>query len=904
MTDQRKRPELEEIDQRLCDLIDRLRDSGYNIGVGQYIAAHELLIFLAGTGSLPADPGEWRGLLGPIFCSSPQQQESFRDHFDEWVMTLHRSIRPVEVVTDLPAASVNTARDRSWRMRYPGRVAMLVLTGAATIVTLVLLGLSGSLPLPASFGLDVWWYWVVGLVLLLFAWWKIRERLLQGAMLSRTELRGEIDLQKITLRGEGGLLFGGESLRRAIRLLRRQRPIRAMELDLTATVEATIRHDGEVVPVYASRRATPNYLFLIERAFPGDVQARFGDELATRLTNAQVFVRKFYFSGNLSTIQPVSPDEPLLTLEELASRYSDYRLFIFGDGRQFFSPMTGDPYPWLKALRHWRSGTLLTPEMTTGYYEAALADYHLRIVPMSERGLGGLPEEVDPDTLVTLDARTQPMPSLIQERPWRWLENSLVDQEKTKRLFSQLRSYLGDSGWLWLRACAVFPLISWEITICLGVKLLGRTDQLHGLLLALVRLPWFRHGRIPNWLRLRMIESLDPAEETRIREIIKEILTQLDEKGEILLEIANSSPPTWRTLFERIRENWRRWQSREKLAARLSQQPKESPLRDVLMVSFLSGRRTRRLSVGLTDLLRHMLTDGNRVRFGWHSLREWFSQIRELLRRPTAESEHSPEVEPEEIVIPESSTAKVVADETRIGSPTVTSTHRFELPGGVILEMVNLPGGQFTMGGDRFDDEKPRHQVQVAPFAIGKYQVTQAQWRAVMGNTPARFKGENRPIETVSWKDAVEFIERLNRMVIGGGFRLPTEAEWEFAARAGSTTEYCYGDDPQLLGDYAWFADNSDSQTHEVGLKRPNQFGLHDMHGNVWEWCEDDWHGSYQGAPTDGSAWIDANRGLGRVLRGGGWDRNAVDCRSAGRGRNVPGVRRDDLGFRLLRIGR
>ncbi|MFN7826964.1 MAG: SUMF1/EgtB/PvdO family nonheme iron enzyme, partial [Acidobacteriota bacterium] len=862
-------------------------------------------------GSLPADPVEWKGLLAPIFCSSRQQQESFGDYFDPWVMTLNRTVHPEEVTTILTDMPVSEEVRRSWRLRYPGRTAMLILAGVAILTVLFAIGLSGYIRLPAWPERYVWWCWLGGLVLSVFTWWKIREQILKGAMLSRDKLRGPIDLHQIKLRGEAGLLFGGESLRRAIRLLRRQRTIEARELDLAATIEATIRNDGEVAPVYTSRRATPNYLFLIERNFPGDVQARFGDELAARLIKSHVFVSKFYFSGNLSTIQSVSPDKPLLTLEELASRYSDYRLFIFGDGRQFFSPITGEPYPWLKLLRHWRSGTLLSPEMTTGYREGVLAGYNLRIVPMSERGLGGLPEEVDPDTLVTLDARTQPMPSLILERPWRWIENSPVDEEKTKRLFSQLRSYLGDFGWLWLRACAVFPVISWEITISLGVKLPGRTGRLHGLLLALVRLPWFRHGGIPNWLRLRMIESLEPADETRIREIIKEILTQLDEQGEITLEIARPTPPTLRSLLDRLRENWQRWRSREELAARLSQQPKESPLRDVLMVSFLSGTKTRRLSVGLTDLLRHMLTGGNRRRFGWHTLRQWFDWIKEQRHRVRERSERSIEVQPDEMVIPEFTGTKEAADEARTGAPTVivASSDRLELPGGVILEMVSLPGGEFTMGGHRFDDEKPRHQVRVSPFAIGKYQVTQAQWKAVMGeySNPANFKGDNRPVEWVSWRDAVMFIEKLNGLVGGTAFRLPTEAEWEFAARAGSTTEYCYGDDPRQLGDYAWFGDNSDSQTHEVGLKSPNRFGLYDLHGNVWEWCGD-WYGSRYYAECHKSGLvidpIGPDRGSDRVFRGGGWNSGAVYCRSAFRYRSDPGYRDGLLGFRLVRIGR
>ncbi len=234
-------------------------------------------------------------------------------------------------------------------------------------------------------------------------------------------------------------------------------------------------------------------------------------------------------------------------------------------------------------------------------------------------------------------------------------------------------------------------------------------------------------------------------------------------------------------------------------------------------------------------------------------------------------------------------------------TPVSVSTSTEYLNGNVKLEMVNLPGGTFTMGSNDgyYKDETPPHRVTVGAFAIGKYEVTQAQWQAVMGNNPSGFKGDNLPVENVSWEDAQAFCRKL-----GNGYRLPTEAEWEYAARAGSTTKWSFGNDENRLGEYAWFSGNSGSQTHPVGQKKANGFGLFDMHGNVWEWCEDDWHDNYNGAPTDGRAWKPADisaRGSYRVLRGGGWNTSAVDCRSAVRGRYSPGLRIGNLGFRLAR---
>jgi formylglycine-generating enzyme required for sulfatase activity len=217
------------------------------------------------------------------------------------------------------------------------------------------------------------------------------------------------------------------------------------------------------------------------------------------------------------------------------------------------------------------------------------------------------------------------------------------------------------------------------------------------------------------------------------------------------------------------------------------------------------------------------------------------------------------------------------------------------------MQFALVPAGEFQMGstgGD--DDERPVHTVRISkPFYLGIYEVTQGQWEAVMGNNPSQFKGDtNRPVETVSWEEVLKFIDKLNAGEGGTQYRLPTEAEWEYAARAGSTTAYSFGDDSGQLGKYAWFGDNAGNTTHPVGTLLPNAWGLYDMHGNVWEWVQD-WYGRYAAEPvTDPQG---PASGLDRVLRGGGWTLDARYCRSADRAHYAPGRRFGSLGFRLLR---
>jgi formylglycine-generating enzyme required for sulfatase activity len=229
----------------------------------------------------------------------------------------------------------------------------------------------------------------------------------------------------------------------------------------------------------------------------------------------------------------------------------------------------------------------------------------------------------------------------------------------------------------------------------------------------------------------------------------------------------------------------------------------------------------------------------------------------------------------------------------------------------------------FLMGSpesepERLASEGPQHTITLQPFFMGKFPVTQAQWQAVAGfpkvkidlePDPSYFKGANHPVETVSWYRAVEFCARLSKAT-GREYRLPSEAHWEYACRAGTTTPFHFGEtiSPELAnydGNYTYASGSKGiyrEQTTEVGSFPANAFGLYDMHGNVWEWCADHWHDSYDGAPADGSVWLSENANNSRMLRGGSWYNNPEFCRSAFRDYNMPGVRYDSYGFRVVGV--
>ncbi len=216
--------------------------------------------------------------------------------------------------------------------------------------------------------------------------------------------------------------------------------------------------------------------------------------------------------------------------------------------------------------------------------------------------------------------------------------------------------------------------------------------------------------------------------------------------------------------------------------------------------------------------------------------------------------------------------------------------------------MVRVDGGTFTMGAteeqgsDAYDIEKPAHQVTLSSYMIGETEVTQALWQAVMGNNPSEFTGDSsRPVEQVSWDDCQEFIRKLNSMT-GKTFRLPTEAEWEYAARGGNKSRHYKYSGSNNIDDVAWYNGNSGSHTHRVKTKSPNELGLYDMSGNVYEWCSD-WYGDYSSsAQTTPKG---ASSGAYRVSRGGSWYFDAGYCRVSSRFGSTPGSTNNSLGLRL-----
>jgi len=594
-------------------------------------------------------------------------------------------------------------------------------------------------------------------------------------------------------------------------------------------------------------------------------------------------------------------------LAELLGQHPEHRLLIFSDGEGFINPITGEVAAWVEQFGPRK--ILLTLEMQWGSREQVLSAADFLIMPASEKGLIALAEQINLGVWQAYPfmADGVEFPEYLSERPRRWLERYAPRDTVVDSLVVQVRDFIGEKGYFWLGACAVYPELRWPLTLYLGYQLELLSEER---LAKLARLPWFRYGYMPNWLRRRLVGDLTLEQERAIRLRLQDLLlTAQDEPvSDFGLPIVTQFP----SLFKRLLPIWA--------------QPKISPLRDYVFLAFMSDR----LAVKVPKLIREFIEPSNLGRMPSFSTVGLFvvflvvvgisySSLQQVLEFEPAgwnQVDRLPKVaEPlQEVKI------EIFQDSLKDGS--------------LGPKMVKIPAGSFQMGDIQdggSDDEKPVHEVSIESFAMGQYEITNAEfvqflnavkrrgtkekpwfetkdedsYGHIMGSVGSFYvelNYENHPVVNVSWYGANAYAEWLSEQT-GRQYRLPSEAEWEYAARAGTETKYWWGN---KIGENKANCDGCGSQwdnkqTAPVGSFSANPFGLYDTVGNVWEWVADGWHENYTNAPNDGGIWEEgANKGL-RVLRGGSWYDDPDVTRAADRSRNNLDHRSFVVGFRVVR---
>jgi outer membrane protein OmpA-like peptidoglycan-associated protein len=556
--------ELEKLLTELQSLISLLQRDGFNIGVDSYCTVHNLLLALATQGVLTNDFSKLRTLIAPVLCCSEKEQEIFNRYFDDWLQVLQAQPIPpiIEALAKIEQEQKRTKKSYlvlSFLVvlgfaimpfgNYLGEMISSHLFAKfhpAPVPDIVIVPRDSnklkfppnsptqapvnSLPkTPPEFAL-----WATLAVLALTLLWYLIQYIQLQRFLNRHSALQPPDLSEFFLKNEHQNLYSPVTFARTAQQLHKHRDIDAQLLDVEATIKCTILKCGFYSPVYKAIKALPEYLVLIDRASFNDQLSQFVDSLLKELDDFGLFIERYYFDSDPRCCYPARQPTKPCTLECLQSLYTNHRLIIFSDSRHFLDPITNKVYDWLGGLQEWHNPFLFTLESPQhwDYYKQQLHEAGFVVLATGQKGFEELVSYVSVDRETRLEQRGDEVdcyPYLLQQRPRRFLERHPPTPEITAELLTQLHEYLDGDGFVWLTACAVYPELHWQLTLYLGEKKEQKQFD-DALLLRLARLPWFRYGYMPDWIRLALLlelKSIDPQEEQKIRSSLEKLLSEI-----------------------------------------------------------------------------------------------------------------------------------------------------------------------------------------------------------------------------------------------------------------------------------------------------------------------------------------------------------------------------------------
>ncbi|MBF0452069.1 MAG: formylglycine-generating enzyme family protein [Candidatus Magnetomorum sp.] len=912
------KPNIKRIIDHLNIFLEQLRLSGYKIGVDSCLRVPELISRLIATGKIPDNIQTLEQYLIALLCTSKREKADFKDRFSTWIAAYEVPHKDQSTVPN----QLKQLNRRAWKLITFFSVLMLIIgtvsffcfkspidsektkiiattekplqeeatSNQPKAITLTLpdaitptIGPTDDVSLTdedmARIGIIMGCF-LIALGMIWVLWWRHQA----DRFLTQVSTDEEVVEKTIYLKGYHRKLFQSIMMVRTARKYRRHYQIDSLRLDPNQTVIKTCDNGGQFTPVYGKINVIPEYLVLIDRITFSDHQSGWIDSLLDRFVENDVYLERYYFDGTPQMCFPDKEGARPIRLDQLIGKYPNHRVILFTDGDYFIDPFTGNASSWIKTFNGWSDKAVLMPGFEPCHQQRkeTLEHADFIVLPSTEKGLAILIDHIQQNQMIAYEDSTPQSnyPDLLRRNPGQWLDRNGPEEYQQIDLINTLKTYLGSTGYEWLCACAIFPKIDRQLTHFTGESLGLFNDQD---LVNLSRLPWFRYNKMPEWMRRRLLNDLSDSHAEKAREKIKALFLPDLYQG---MALTLSTYKSW--LGKRLIKTVLKRLSRK--------QPVENDLCDYIFLTFLN----KPLSFKVSKQINKMIGRRKSTKKIFVSLITVFS-----------------------IVLTINTVFKVydappVHDSMQLPTETnsVTKSNPSSFKSASDMTFVWIKPGKFIMGSPkdepgRDDDEKQHEVVLTKGYYMQTTEVTQGQWKSVMGENPSSFKdcGDNCPVENVSWEDVQHFIEKLNKKADKYIYRLPTEAEWEYAARAGTTTAYSFGNDSSQLSKYGNFCDfqctfswkdaNQDDHyknTAPVKSYSPNALGLYDMHGNVWEWCSDG-YGDYPITPV-----IDPEGGQsdrGRLLRGGSWFSLAGDCRSAYRFRGGPDRRSDNLGFRL-----
>ena len=597
----------------IVDLATNLRSNGYDVDVRQCISAHKLLVEVAANGY--EDSRRICGWLAPIFCTTAEEQSRFEPIFHAWWgPSSGKAIEQPPQKTkqsDTPNPKSTLPQGSIFGRIWPPLVVLsfVVLIATGMLVYVWILRLRSSNQTQGSLG-DIFastgrvMAIAMSLVLIAalvgtgFLWWLWirRQRQLEKW---RAAVRHQI--HPLAVKGATERVSQLLDLRRMAQDLRRYRAVDLYDLDPEKTILQSIRR-GLFSPAYESRKALPEYLVLIDRSSFADQLAHLETEIVDRLIKYDVIVDRFYFQDDPRVCRKDKPVPIQFSLKDLAASYPHRYLLIFSNAKVFFDPLEGTPQRWLEQFSPWLNRALFTPLYDESHTTEVLSKLGFLVLPPNKQGMGMLVDAINRggESAATRRSRAKGFPDLLSQRPSRWLEAHDPPPDLLDKLCAQLKDYLGNDGYYWLSSCAVYPMLHWDLTVYLGHELINE-DVIRIELSRLVRLPWFRRGSMPDWLRRRLIHDLSKRHEFEVRKAIYDLLmSSLASPEGFVLPIAArevSRDPENRP--RNLHEIYRTWKERGLLRSLLLSEPAYSTLKEHVFLTFMLGRRFDALSVPL-----------------------------------------------------------------------------------------------------------------------------------------------------------------------------------------------------------------------------------------------------------------------------------------------------------------
>ena len=647
----------------LALFIESLRLANYDISTTEFFAAQDLMVALAAQGKLPKTLAPMKTLLMPILCHSPKEQEDFYQHFDQWLNRVENIKYYIKQQLNFLQSVWQDIKQAIKNLKWLFIFALLVLillsvipavidfeepiddsnqipetpsqqitpttpidsTGSpSTILTAPNPNLSDEIK-PKD-NIDYFtqlykeltgWQWAM-LLLLPFGGllWYLWQRYKAPPYLIRKSTSQPPDIKQFFAKNINEGIFQSLGMARVAQQLRKHTPIATDSLDLKATIKRTIKAGGWFTPVTGIAKKMPEYLVLIDRTTFKDHHSHLMDALVNQLIAQGIFIARYYFDGDPRHCYPENDELPALLLTELRDHYPTHRLLLFSDGNGFIDPMTGDMVPWIAQFSGWTQKTFFTlaqPEQW-GYQEKLLAAANFLVMPANENGLTTLAEKINAEQWLSSTPSPKKatenftaFPTYFNDFSQWWLERHAPARAKVTELLKQVRDFLGEAGYYWFSACAVYPEIRWHLTVYLGYQLKLLNEEREERFAKLARLPWFRYGNMPNWLRDQLIKDLPLPQENKIRTALKTLLDEASDKpiSDFPLEIATSPKSRFSALKQWLSSKWKK------------QAPKNS-LRDYVFLTFMENR----LAVKAPKIARMLIS-----KISWQPLFNFISRV-------------------------------------------------------------------------------------------------------------------------------------------------------------------------------------------------------------------------------------------------------------------------------------